>query len=83
MDVLREGMVKIRKEQICHGCIEKLPKGTEIYHQAIADGGTAYSVYMCQSCRAWCSGKKCHDCYDWDGAHEGFIAECKRESQQN
>jgi predicted RNA-binding Zn-ribbon protein involved in translation (DUF1610 family) len=77
-NLLRDGIAKTRKEHKCHGCLETIPKGAEVYYQACADGGRAYSIYMCEECRKWCEDKKCRDCLDMEEAYEGYVKECKR-----
>ena len=75
---LRDGIVKTRKEHKCHGCLEKIPKGTNTYSQTIVDDDI-YTIYMCDDCKDYCKNKKCTDCYTLEQAYEGYIKECKKE----
>lgn len=86
--VLSDGYVKTRKSHKCVGCLEIIPTGTKVYHQTCVDDGI-YDVYMCDSCRDWCSNmenknyatgetiKGCEDCFESESAFEGYIRECK------
>lgn len=76
--ILRDGKVKTRKNHKCHGCLELIPKGTEIYSQTFRYEGKLYTIYECKTCQDWCKG--CRDCYDSEDAFEGFKKECMREA---
>lgn len=74
--LLRDGKFKTRKDHKCHGCREIIPKGTEVYSQAVADEGTVSTFYVCDECRDWCKNKKCRDCFELENAYEGHVKEC-------
>jgi flavoprotein len=74
MDVIRDGIIKTRKDHKCHGCEEIIPKGTKTYSQTNVDD-TIYTLYVCNSCREYCGN--CHECYETENAYEGYIRECK------
>lgn len=80
MNVLRSGKVKTRKDHVCHGCLEKVPKGTEMYSQTITDEGTVYTLYMCNDCTDWCHRiRHCRECNENECAFEGYVRDCKKE----
>lgn len=51
MDILRGKEVKTLKSHICTGCCRKFPKGTKMKFEVWADGGTAYNIYLCETCQ--------------------------------
>ena len=79
--LLKDGIVITRKVHKCHGCMEEIPKGTPTYHQSVADEGTVFDIYMCQSCRDWCKQKNCKECYELESEYAGYIKECKAEQR--
>lgn len=50
MDILSQKLVASRKEHKCVACGRIFPAGTSIYRIATADGGTAYTDYICTTC---------------------------------
>jgi hypothetical protein len=76
---LRDGIVKTRKEHICHGCKKVIPKGSEVYSQTGIDDGI-YTIYMCNDCMSYCG--ECIECYEMEEAFEGFVAECRAERER-
>jgi hypothetical protein len=94
-NLLRDGYVKTRKPHKCFGCQETIPAGVRVYHQTCVDDGTAYDIYMCDSCREWCgnqvrvdywnSGKTvkgCQDCLESETAFEGYVRECRADNNR-
>lgn len=41
----------IRKDRCCFGCAREFPKGTKMFVEAIADGGSVWSCYLCRTCK--------------------------------
>ncbi len=80
MDILRDGIVKTRKDHICHGCNEMIPKGTSVYRQTNVDG-EIYTLYICDKCREWCKKRDCQSCLNGDrDAGEGYIRDCMQDN---
>jgi hypothetical protein len=77
ISVIRDGMVKTRKEHECHGCLETIPKGTKVYNQTVV-GDYIDTLYFCGDCINWCKDRKCRDCIEGEIAFEGYIQECRR-----
>lgn len=42
--------VKTRKPHICFGCAREFPKGSILLREAVEDGGSVFTAYMCKSC---------------------------------
>ena len=49
-DVLKDKVVKTRKEQTCWGCAETFDKGTSLRFNKVVDGGHISSTYWCRIC---------------------------------
>ena len=79
MNVIREGIIKTRKEHRCHGCLEIIPKGTDVYSQTNVFDGIV-TIYMCDKCLTWCDKKLVPTSLVLALAYEGYIQECIRES---
>lgn len=77
--LLRNKIVKTRKEHNCHGCLEIIPRGTLVNIQVGVDSNRIYTIYMCDKCQNWCKG--CRDCHDMESAYEEYIKECIRERE--
>ncbi len=78
MDILKDGIVKTRKDHKCHGCLKIILKGSEVYSQTnVSDG--IFTLYMCDECINFCKSHKCDDCLQMEEAFEGYVNECKRE----
>ncbi len=80
MNIIKDGMIKTRKEHKCHGCLEVIPKGTVIYSQTNVYDGKIYTLYMCSHCNDYCKLKNCKECYELEDAFAGFIKECMRQN---
>jgi len=79
MDILKDGIVKTRKEHRCHGCNQMIPIGTSVYSQTnVCDG--IYTLYMCDNCRNWCKERKCQSCIESESAGEGYIRDCMQDN---
>ena len=76
MEIIRDGTVKTRKDHRCHGCRKVIPAGSTVYSQTDAED-TIYTIYMCGECRKWCGN--CKECFEMDGADEGYVADCRKE----
>ena len=50
--VISDKKVKTRAEHICFGCARKFPKGSTMHREGIADGGTVWTSYLCETCKA-------------------------------
>lgn len=79
MDILKDGIVKTRKDHRCHGCNQIIPKGTSVYSQTNVDDGI-YTLYTCDKCRNWCKERKCENCIDSEIADERYIRECMKDN---
>ena len=51
--ILSSKMVKTRKEHICFGCGRKFSKGVNMTRNNVADNGTVFTTYLCQSCERY------------------------------
>jgi hypothetical protein len=80
MGILRDGVVKTRKDHKCYGCCNTIKKGETVYSQTNVYDGHIYTLYYCNICRDWC--QECTDCIDVEDAHEGFIGECIKEKSK-
>jgi hypothetical protein len=49
-DVLKDKIVKTRKEQVCWGCAEKFEKGSKLRVITVVDGGDFTTTYWCRIC---------------------------------
>ena len=49
--ILSDKKVKTRTDHICFGCARKFSKGSTMYRQSIADAGTVWTNYLCETCR--------------------------------
>lgn len=49
-DILKDKIVKTRKEQTCWGCAEKFKKGTSLRYLVAVDNGDFSSSYWCRIC---------------------------------
>ncbi len=49
-DILKQKEVKTRKRHICFGCGLMYPIGSKMILLSIADGGTVWDSYMCETC---------------------------------
>ena len=50
-DVLSIKEVKTRKSHRCYGCGRSFPPGTVMEVSAVAEDGTVWCCYMCNTCR--------------------------------
>jgi len=82
--VIREKIVTARKEHVCFGCSEIIPKGAKGMNRqtcrAVSSDKRIYSLYFCDACNDYlcetCYGKECAFCFDSE-ISEGFIRDCK------
>lgn len=49
-EIIAHKYVKTRKPHNCFGCAREFPKGSILNREAIADGGTVYTCYICPDC---------------------------------
>lgn len=49
-EIIAHKYVKTRKPHICFGCARKFPKGSILKREAVVDGGTVYTCYICPDC---------------------------------
>lgn len=49
-DVIAHKYVKTRKPHKCFGCAREFPKGSVLNREAVEDGGTVFTAYMCSDC---------------------------------
>ena len=52
-EVIHHKYVKTRKPHICFGCAREFPKGSILNREAVADGGSVFTAYMCPSCEEY------------------------------
>ena len=74
--ILKDKIVKIRKEQTCWGCAEKFEKGTKLRFVTAVDAGDFQNSYWCRVCDATFSDDPNEDgiclgeCKEWDAWHD-------------
>lgn len=51
--IIHSKCVKTRKPHICFGCAREFPKGSILNREAVADGGSVFTAYMCPSCEKY------------------------------
>ena len=49
-DVIAHKYVKTRVPHKCFGCAREFPKGSILNREAVEDGGTVFTAYMCSDC---------------------------------
>jgi hypothetical protein len=82
MELLREKIVKVRKEHSCFSCSDKINKNKKALSMTIVDDGI-YNLYECMKCIIYkitncmkCTNMECF-CEN-DGTYdEGYIEQCK------
>ncbi|MBS3937528.1 MAG: hypothetical protein KGZ50_02985 [Peptococcaceae bacterium] len=76
--LIREKIVKTRKDHRCFGCCEKIPAGSEVHAEICAGDGGIYTLYFCEVC--WMFMNENRDlCEDCDGfVYEGWIGDARR-----
>jgi hypothetical protein len=77
VDILRDGIVKTRKDHKCHGCLCIIPKGSEVYSQTNTSD-SIFTLYMCDDCINFCKKHKCNECMQMEEAYVGYVKECNR-----
>lgn len=71
-DILKDKIVKIRKEQTCWGCAGKFEKGKGLRYVVAVDGGNFNSSYWCRICDVtWLEHQEPYD----DGIGFGEVKE--------
>lgn len=45
--------VKTRKSHQCFGCAREFPEGSILNREAVEDGGTVFTAYMCGDCEEY------------------------------
>lgn len=48
--IIAHKYVKTRKPHHCFGCAREFPKGSILNREAVEDGGTVFTAYMCPEC---------------------------------
>lgn len=48
--VIHHKYVKTRKPHTCFGCAREFPKGSILNREAVENGGSVFTAYMCPSC---------------------------------
>lgn len=66
-DVIAYKYVKTRKPHKCFGCAREYPKGSILNREAVVDGGTVFTAYMCSECEDYL-----HSSRDYRGEEFGF-----------
>ena len=82
MELLREKIVKVRKEHSCFGCNDKINKGQKALSMTVVND-SIYNLYECMECIEYkmticvkCTDKECF-CEN-DGTYdEGYIEQCR------
>lgn len=77
MYILKDGIVKTRKEHKCHGCGQIIPKGSSVYSQTNTYD-RIYTLYECNECQEYCESHKCNECKQNEEAYPGYVKECRR-----
>ncbi len=75
-ELIREAKVgKTRKNHLCHGCREIIPKGSSAVASTNKDAGDLFTLYFCIPCHEFLGSypEYCHDPYD--DVYEGAVAE--------
>lgn len=49
-EIIAHKYVKTRKPHKCFGCAREFPKGSILNREAVADGGTVFTAYVCPTC---------------------------------
>ena len=78
-------LVKTRKDHVCQGCGNTIPKGSMCYVTTCADGGKAYTLRECVECRDYFV-ENCESCNDYDfclgeNYQIGTIQRCRQENE--
>lgn len=50
-ELIREKLVKTRKDHICFGCGRLFPAGTNMSFNVTAEDGVANNFYLCDTCQ--------------------------------
>lgn len=74
MDIIKPAhMVKTRKDHRCHGCCNKIPKGSEA-SSFTGKEDEVYTIHMCPPCATFANAKEnremVQEIYENDGAVE-------------
>lgn len=77
MGLIRDGVIKTRKDHRCHGCGEVILKGAEVYSQTTTYDGRISTLYMCEKCENHCESRNCNECMIYEEAGPGYIKECR------
>ena len=73
--IKEENIKKTRKNHLCHGCREIIPKGSPAVASTNKDGGDFYTLYYCIPCHEFL-GEYPEYCSDpYDDIYEGAVAE--------
>lgn len=68
MEVLSSGVVRVRKNHVCYGCMHDFPKGSMLYQEHDSWNGQVLTTTLCQDCydvsREWSTG-------DWEASVQG------------
>lgn len=52
-DIIAHKYVKTRKPHNCFGCAREFPKDSILKREAVADGGTVFTAYICPDCEEY------------------------------
>lgn len=75
--IIHSKYVKTRKPHVCFGCAREFPKGTVLNREAVEDGGSVFTAYMCPSCE-----NVIRDMYPFDEFSFGALRDTVLEQEQ-
>ena len=80
-EVIHHKYVKTRKPHTCFGCAREFPKGSILNREAVADGGSVFTAYMCPSCEEYIINELLpYDEFGFGDLRDGVL---EMESEQN
>lgn len=56
-EIIAHKYVKTRKPHHCFGCAREFPKGSILNREAVADGETVFTAYICPDCEDYLHSK--------------------------
>ena len=83
MSYLSHDEVCTRKPHRCWGCLVQFPRGTAMHRVVSKDDGFLMTTYWCKPCQDFIDEAVKRDPYLRDDGFElGYVAECRREAEQ-
>lgn len=78
--IISQKNITTRKPHVCFGCGREFPKSTIMSRESIADGGTVWTCYLCQTCQSITSEMRYDDEFGYGDLREEAL---ERESKLN